>query len=93
MGRGFTIFGGLLSIFDPPCAYCGEKPRSGYYKTHNYLSGKKFCKIACINKYLREFLPKFCKSCGYKFKAYDYNNDHFVYKNNSIHCLDCRSHT
>ena len=25
-----------------------------------------------------------------KFKAYDFNNDQFVYKNNTINCLDCK---
>ena len=92
MGRGFSLLGGFLSAFDPPCSQCGNKPRSGYYKEHNYLSGKKFCKIACMNKYLRENLPKICNSCEYKFKAYDFNNDQFVYKNHTIHCLDCRAH-
>ena len=91
MPSWFSLLGGLFSLFDPPCRLCGKKPRSGYYQTHNYLSGFKFCRVACLNKYLRENLPKNCNSCEYKFKAYDYNNDRFVYKNHIMYCLDCHS--
>ncbi len=89
MGRGFGLFSSILGLLETPCSYCNKISKSGGYKTHYYLKGLRFCKISCMNKYLRNYLPSYCCNCGYKFKVSDYNNDNFVIKYGNIKNIYC----
>ena len=73
-----SLIDNFFGIFEKRCDFCGKLSKSGYYKTHAYFPTFRFCKISCLNKFIRDTISKNCFQCGYKFKATDINNDRFI---------------